>query len=314
MKRVPKLTIVVPAYNEEEGLATTVTTLLDIEKQLIPTKIAPTSDILVVNDGSQDKTWQVISELHQDNSRVHGLSFTRNYGHQNALLAGMEEAVNQTDIIITIDADLQDDPQAIPSMVAAYEAGNDIVYGVRNNRDTDTWFKRTTAHAYYRLLHLMGVKLVADHADYRLMSRRAVQALLSFPERNIFLRGLIPLLGFKSTKVYYRRGERIAGESKYPLKRMVAFAWDGITSFSVAPIRLLMFGGIGMNLLSIVMCVYTLSAKIFHLSVQGWSSLMISLWFIGGAILIGIGLISEYLGKVMLEVKQRPRYFIKERI
>ena len=307
-----KLTIVVPAYNEEEVLTSSVQKLLAVEDQIAAqTVLGQRADILIVDDGSKDHTWEIIEKLHTTNSRVRGLRFSRNFGHQSALIAGMSEAVKTADMIVTIDADLQDDPDKIGDMVDAYADGADIVYGVRNNRETDSWFKRTTAQGYYKTLKLLGVELVPNHADFRLMSKRAVETFLQYPERNIFIRGLIPKLGFKTAEVFYKRTPRMAGESKYPLKKMLAFAWDGITSLTIAPVRLILILGTLACLLAVGMVVYAIVMKMLGLTVHGWSSLMVSLWFIGGVQMISLGVIGEYIGKLTTEVKHRPRYTVQ---
>lgn len=313
MDNMDVLTIVVPCFNEEQVLPETVKELIKTiqvmcKKQLVSSK----SKILFVNDGSQDKTWKLISNFTNEYEWVAGIKFTRNYGHQNALLAGMKIAVKYSDMIITIDADLQDDVNAIPKMVEKYHEGYDVVYGVRNNRDTDTWFKRRTALAFYSLMKKMGVNLVPDSADYRLLSKRATKSLLQFSERNLFLRAMVPLVGYRSTKIYYARKERFAGTSKYPLKKMIAFATDGITSFSIAPIHLILWLGILIMLISLVFMVYVLVEKIIGNTVSGWSSLMMSIWFLGGVQLVAISVIGEYVGKVFTEAKRRPRFNIEE--
>lgn len=306
------LTIVVPCYNEEEVLPETTKELGQILNNLIAKKkIASNSKILFVNDGSKDNTWEIISSYSKKLDYVTGIKFTRNYGHQNALLAGMSLAVKYSDMIITIDADLQDDVNAIYKMVDKFIEGYDVVYGVRNSRDTDSFFKKHTALMYYNLMKKMGVNLVPDSADYRLLSKRATEALLNYKERNLFLRGMVPLVGYKSTKVYYPRKERYAGTSKYPLKKMIHFALDGITSFSIAPIHLIMTMGIVVMLISIVLMIYTIIEKIQGHIVPGWSSLMISIWFLGGVQLISVSVIGEYIGKVFTEVKHRPRFNIE---
>ncbi|MGR3742373.1 glycosyltransferase family 2 protein [Companilactobacillus sp. DQM5] len=308
-----KLTIVVPAFNEEEMLHISIDTLIKIEDRLIEnSKISEQSDILIVNDGSKDKTWDVIKNLHEKNERIKGIKFSRNFGHQNALIAGLTEAIKESDTTVTIDADLQDDPNAIIEMVDKNMEGADIVYGVRNNRETDSWFKRTTAELFYKFLNFLGVKLVNNHADFRLMSKRAVKTLLSYEERNLFLRGLVPLIGYKTDKVYYKRGKREAGESKYPLKKMLSFAWEGLTSFSIAPVRLITVLGLLASTFGFVMFIYTLVAKFMGQTSQGWSSLMISIWVLGGLQMLSLGVIGEYIGKIILEVKSRPRYIIEE--
>lgn len=307
-----KLTIVVPAYNEEEVLTSSVQKLLAVEDQIAAqTVLGQRADILIVDDGSMDHTWDIIEKLHAMNSRVRGLRFSRNFGHQSALIAGMSEAVKTADMIVTIDADLQDDPDKIGDMVDAYADGADIVYGVRNNRETDSWFKRTTAQGYYKTLKLLGVEPVPNHADFRLMSKRAVETFLQYPERNIFIRGLIPKLGFKTAEVFYKRTPRMAGESKYPLKKMLAFAWDGITSLTIAPVRLILILGTLSCLLAVGMVVYAIVMKMLGLIVHGWSSLMVSLWFLGGIQMISLGVIGEYIGKLTTEVKHRPRYTVQ---
>ena len=306
------LTIVVTCYNEEEVLPETTKELGQILNNLIAKKkIASNSKILFVNDGSKDNTWEIISSYSKKLDYVTGIKFTRNYGHQNALLAGMSLAVKYSDMIITIDADLQDDVNAIYKMVDKFIEGYDVVYGVRNSRDTDSFFKKHTALMYYSLMKKMGVNLVPDSADYRLLSKRATEALLNYKERNLFLRGMVPLVGYKSTKVYYPRKERYAGTSKYPLKKMIHFALDGITSFSIAPIHLIMTMGIVVMLISIVLMIYTIIEKIQGHIVPGWSSLMISIWFLGGVQLISVSVIGEYIGKVFTEVKHRPRFNIE---
>ena len=306
------LTSVVPCYNEEEVLPETTKELGQILNNLIAKKkIASNSKILFVNDGSKDNTWEIISSYSKNLDYVTGIKFTRNYGHQNALLAGMSLAVKYSDMIITIDADLQDDVNAIYKMVDKFIEGYDVVYGVRNSRDTDSFFKKHTALMYYSLMKKMGVNLVPDSADYRLLSKRATEALLNYKERNLFLRGMVPLVGYKSTKVYYPRKERYAGTSKYPLKKMIHFALDGITSFSIAPIHLIMTMGIVVMLISIVLMIYTIIEKIQGHIVPGWSSLMISIWFLGGVQLISVSVIGEYIGKVFTEVKHRPRFNIE---
>ncbi|KRN82020.1 glycosyltransferase family 2 protein [Ligilactobacillus acidipiscis] len=307
------LTIVVPCFNEEEVLPETTKELGQILTDLMSKgKISEASKILFVNDGSKDKTWEIISDYCTKFNYVAGIKFSRNYGHQNALIAGMTTANDYSDMVITIDADLQDDVNAIPEMVDKYLEGYDVVYGVRNSRETDTVFKRKTALAYYSIMGKLGVKLVPNSADYRLLSKRATSSLLQYKEHNLFLRGMVPLVGYRSTKVYYARKERYAGESKYPLKKMMNFAFDGITSFSVAPIHLIMNLGILIVLVSLIMMIYVLVRKGMGDVVTGWSSLMVSIWFVGGVQLISISMIGEYVGKVFSEVKQRPRYVIEE--
>ena len=296
------LTIVVPCYNEEEVLPETVKENL----------INQDSKILFVDDGSKDNTWKLIKEYEEINNHVTGIKFSRNYGHQNALIAGMTVAVKKSDMIITIDADLQDDVNAIFEMVRKYHEGTDVVYGVRNSRETDTIFKRRTALAFYKLMELLGVNMVPNSADYRLLSKRAVEGLLEFHERNIFLRGMVPLVGYRSDKVYYARKERFAGTSKYPLKKMIKFAMDGITSFSTVPIKLIMNLGLFLVVIGIILFAYTIVQKILGHVNAGWSSLMVSIWVLGGVQLICLSIIGEYIGKIFTEVKQRPRYTLEE--
>ncbi|RWZ64002.1 glycosyltransferase [Lacticaseibacillus paracasei] len=310
-----KLTIVIPAYNEQEVLKDTVPRLWSIEREVVTQNfLSEDSDILIVDDGSSDNTWSIIESFHKQHSKIRGLRFSRNFGHQAALIAGLTEAIRTTNMTITIDADLQDDPEKIMEMVQAYSAGADIVYGVRTHRETDSWFKRTTAQGYYKLLRLLGVQMVPNHADFRLMSKRAVQTLLTYPERNMFIRGLIPKLGFQTAKVYYKRTQRLAGESKYPLKKMLAFAWDGITSLTIAPVRLILLLGTLAVMLAFGMSVYSIIVKVLGLTVHGWSSLMVSLWFLGGLQMMSLGILGEYIGKMMTEVKGRPRYTIQTRL
>lgn len=307
------LTIVVPCYNEQEVLPETVKELGGVLEKLIKDgKVSSQSKILFVNDGSKDKTWELISKYTKEYEYVTGIKFSRNYGHQNALLAGMAVAVKYSDMIITIDADLQDDIYAIPKMVEKYNEGYDVVYGVRNSRETDTFFKRRTALAFYGLMGKLGVNLIPDSADYRLLSKRATESLLAFKERNLFLRGMVPLVGYDSAKVCYARKERFAGKSKYPLSKMLHFALDGITSFSIAPIHLILYLGMLTVIFSIMMMIYTLVEKINGHIVSGWASLMISIWFLGGVQLISISIIGEYIGKIFSEVKHRPRFNIEE--
>ena len=307
------LTIVVPCYNEQEVLPETVKELGGVLEKLIKDgKVSFQSKILFVNDGSKDKTWELISKYTKEYEYVTGIKFSRNYGHQNALLAGMAVAVKYSDMIITIDADLQDDIYAIPKMIEKYNESYDVVYGVRNSRETDTFFKRRTALAFYGLMGKLGVNLIPDSADYRLLSKRATESLLAFKERNLFLRGMVPLVGYDSAKVCYARKERFAGKSKYPLSKMLHFALDGITSFSIAPIHLILYLGMLTVIFSIMMMIYTLVEKINGHIVSGWASLMISIWFLGGVQLISFSIIGEYIGKIFSEVKHRPRFNIEE--
>lgn len=310
-----RLMIVVPAYNEEEVLPKSLDILGEMIKRLVNQKlVAVGSKIVVVNDGSSDKTWEIIKKYHESNSEIAGINFSRNFGHQNAIIGGLSAAVDYGDIFITIDADLQDDIEAIVSMLEARLKGFDIVYGARNNRETDTSFKKWTASAFYNIMKKIGVEMVPQAADYRLMSRRAVEYLLKYKERNLFLRGIVPTIGFPSTIVYYARKEREAGTTKYPLRKMLSFAWDGITSFSVAPMHFVLGMGIVTTLVSLFMLLYTAWQYFSGTTIQGWSSLMVSIWFLGGVQLIGLSVIGEYVGKVFNEVKGRPRYIIKDNL
>ena len=309
-----KLAIVVPCYNEQEVLPQSLPVLQKVLQQLqSQQQISTDSQIVFVDDGSQDQTWSLISQFSQTNANVAGIKLSRNFGHQNALLAGLS-TVSDADFIVTIDSDLQDDPQVIAQMVQQYYAGAEVVYGVRNNRDSDSRFKRTTAEGFYKFMNFLGVKLVPDSADFRLLSQRAAQVLLDYPERNLFLRGLVPLVGFPSAKVYYRRQPRAAGVSKYPFLKMLHFALDGITSFSVAPIKLIMGLGLVIVAVSLFLLIYTIIQKIRGDVVSGWSSLMISIWGLGGIQLICISVIGEYIAKIFNEVKRRPRFTIEKNL
>lgn len=312
---LPILNIVVPCYNEEDVLSETIKRLSYTIKDLINDQlVSESSKVVFVDDGSSDNTWEIIQKNNMNNPLISGLKLSRNVGHQNALLAGLMYAKENSDCIISIDADLQDDLEVIKSFVKKFHEGYEVVYGVRNKRVTDTLFKRTTAIAFYKLMLKMGVNIVYNHADFRLLSKRVVNHLEDFEEANIFLRGLIPLIGFKSTEVYYDRAERFAGESKYPLKKMLSFAFDGITSFSVKPIRLISSLGFFLSIFSIIAAVYVIYSNIWGKTISGWSSLMISIWFIGGVQLLSVGLIGEYIGKVYKEVKRRPKYIIEEEV
>jgi len=308
----PKVYFVIPCFNEEEMLPFTIQKMGEklqslIEKGLISIE----SRVVFVDDGSRDKTWDLIKAATKD-KRFLGVKLSRNCGHQNALMAGMSYAVKFADCVITLDADLQDDINVIDEFIKKYKEGYEIVYGVRSSRKTDTFFKRFTAEAFYKLMRAFGVEIVFNHADYRLMSKRAVEYLLQFEERNLFLRGMIPLIGLKSTVVYYERLERVAGKTKYPLKKMLSFAFEGITSFSIKPIKYITAAGFLMFLLSLIILVYAILQKIRGEAVTGWTSLTISIWFIGGLQLVALGLIGEYIGKIYKEVKRRPLYFIEE--
>jgi len=306
------LYIVVPCYKEEAVLPETSKRLKVKLLSLIESgKINPASKIMFVNDGSTDKTWSIIQELHKSNEMFSGVNLSRNRGHQNALLAGITTAVNYADIIVSMDADLQDDVDAVDKMVDSYHNGFDVVYGVRSSRKKDTRFKRFTAEGFYKFMKMLGVDIVFNHADYRLMSRRATEGLLQFGEVNLFLRGIVPQIGYPWTTVEYERSERFAGESKYPLKKMIAFAFDGITSFSVTPIRFIFKLGLVVFLASIVALIWSLFAKFLGYTVSGWTSLVCSIWMIGGIQLLSLGIIGEYIGKIYNETKRRPRFIIE---
>ena len=307
------LYMVIPCYNEEEVLPETSRRLLEKLDTMVKSEmISPKSRILFVNDGSKDKTWDLIEELHEKHPQISGLKLSRNRGHQNALLAGLMTAKQYADILISMDADLQDDIDAVDKFVEEYYNGCDVVYGVRSSRATDTAFKRNTAGMFYKLMQALGVDIVDNHADYRLMSKRAVEALAEYREVNLFLRGVVPLIGFKTAIVTYERHERFAGESKYPLKKMLAFAIDGITSFSVKPLRMITWLGIVIFLCSMLMLLWLLLQKLFGFTVQGWTTLMGSIWMIGGIQLFCLGMIGEYIGKIYAEVKQRPRFIVDQ--
>ena len=304
--------IVVPCYNEEAVLNETTGRLLEVMQRVAEKHADLQGRIVYVDDGSRDGTWSLIGSLSKQHPQVMGLKLAHNAGHQHALWAGLEWAAAHVDAAISIDADLQDDVNVIPEMIDLFLGGKDIVYGVRRDRPTDTWFKRTTALAFYKLMSKLGGDIVYNHADYRLMSRRTLAALMTYGERNLFLRGMVRTLGFPQAMVYYDRGERFAGESKYPLRKMLAFAIDGITSFSVRPLRLISIVGLSFMLVALAVIVYGLVAWLCGRTIQGWTSLLVSLWFIGGVILVALGVIGEYVGKIYAEVKRRPRYFIEE--
>ena len=306
------LYIVIPCYNEEEVIHETTRRLSIKLTHLIENEtILPNSRIVFVDDGSKDNTWKMINEIHAEDHRFLGLKLTRNRGHQNALLAGLMTAKEHADIVISMDADLQDDIEAIDAFIQANTEGHDIVYGVRNKREKDTFFKRVSAELFYKFMILMGVEIVFNHADYRLMSKRALYDLEQFDEVNLFLRGLVPLLGYKSTKVYYDRTERFAGESKYPLRKMLAFAFEGITSFSIKPIRLILHASLMMFVISMIIILYTLYRYSIGETVSGWAFLNISIWFIAGVQTLLLGIVGEYIGKIYSETKKRPKYFIE---
>ena len=307
-----RLAIVVPCYNEEEMLPITTKELTDVLGSLrAKGKIADDSFILYVDDGSGDRTWEIIEGFHEEYAHVHGLKLAGNVGHQFALTAGMLSAVKNADMLISIDADLQDDTAVMEEMIDKYAAGCDIVYGVRNDRKKDTLFKRTTAQVFYKMMASMGVKTIYNHADFRLMSRRAVEAFAQYHENNLYIRGIVPMLGYKTDSVYYERKERVAGESKYPLNKMLSLAWNGITSFSVKPINFVTTLGSVIVAVSLIAAIYALISYGTGHVVAGWTSLILSLWFLGGLQLFAIGLVGQYIGKIYLEVKHRPRYQVE---
>ena len=308
-----KLYLVIPCYNEEEVLPETSKRLREKYTALMSAgKIDTDSKIVFVNDGSKDRTWEMICDLHKADPVFRGICLSRNKGHQNALMAGLMTVKGECDAAISMDADLQDDINAIDEMVDRYLEGYEVVYGVRSSRKKDTFFKRTTAQGFYKVMRAMGVETVYNHADYRLMSRRALEALSEFDEVNLFLRGIVPLVGFKSTEVTYERGERFAGESKYPLKKMLAFATEGITSMSIKPIRLITTLGFLVFLFSIGVLIYSIIRKFTGYTVPGWAFLAVSIWALGGIQLLAIGVIGEYIGKIYLETKHRPKFIVAE--
>lgn len=308
-----RLMIIVPCYNEQEVFASTLEALSNLLFDLIKKgKIAKNSGIMFVDDGSRDNTRRLILEAYKKYNHVYAVNLAANSGHQNALVAGLEAAADLCDMTVTIDADLQDDISVIEEMIDKYYDGADIVFGVRNNRDSDSFSKRSSAKLFYKLMKLMGAKTIDNHADFRLLSARAVKALLKYEERNLFLRGIVRELGFKTDCVYYARKERKAGKTKYSFKKMVSFAFEGITSFSVKPLKLIMALGLFIIFCSFLALIYVLLSMIFGDTNAGWPSLMISIWFIGGVQLFSIGLVGQYIGKIYLETKKRPRYHIEE--
>ena len=309
-----KLNIVVPCYNEEAVLQETTKQLSALIDSLVEKRKIKACDIVYVDDGSQDNTWTLIEQLQTANKYVHGLKLAHNVGHQNALWAGMEWSDGKCDAMVSIDADLQHDIRKIEDMVDAYHKGFEVVYGIRNSRKTDSAFKKRTALGFYNLMRKMGVDIIPNHADFRLLGSKALHALMQYPERNMFLRGMVRLIGFPSVEVYFDVHERFAGESKYTLSKMINFAADGITSFSVQPLRIISVIGMLCVLLSFVEIVYILIAWIMGSVVAGWSSLLFSVWFLGGLLLLSVGIIGEYIGKIYKEVKQRPRYIIEKNI
>ncbi|MBR6767734.1 MAG: glycosyltransferase family 2 protein [Clostridia bacterium] len=313
--KIPVLYIVIPCYNEQEALPITAKRLVELTDDMMAKSIiAPESRIVLVDDGSRDETWKIISALHHGDARFEGVKLAHNAGHMNALWAGMTLSADRCDCVISIDADLQDDVNAMYGFLEAFKNGADVVSGVRSSRKTDTAFKRNTAQGFYKLMKKMGVEMVYNHADYRLLSRRALEALLSFGEVNMFLRGMVPMLGFKTAEVMYERGERVAGESKYPLKKMIAFAMEGITSLSNKPIRYVLLLGALCALLGVVMGAYVIVSLVQGHTVAGWASLMMSLWLLGGLQLMALGVIGEYVGKIYMETKRRPKFILEEHL
>lgn len=311
--RNKKLYLVIPCYNEEEVLPETAMRLKEKLTELErKQKIDEGSRILFVNDGSRDRTWEIIRTLHEEDPCFGGINLSRNRGHQNALLAGLMTAKEYADMVISMDADLQDDINAVDDMIDKYLEGTDIVYGVRSSRKKDTFFKRATAEGFYKMMNTMGANTVFNHADYRLMSRRALEGLSRFQEVNLFLRGIVPMIGFSWDVVYYERGERFAGESKYPFGKMISFAVEGITSLSTRPIRMITGLGFIIFLVSIGILIYSLVRHYMGATIVGWTTLMVSVWAIGGLILLSLGVVGEYVGKIYLETKSRPRYIIEE--
>ena len=309
----PRIAIVLPCYNEALALPTTTKVLLELLDQMVEKNlISAKSYVLCCNDGSKDETWSIIAQLHSQDKRIKGISLAHNRGHQYVLLAGLMTVKDNCDAAVSIDADLQDDPDAIVKMVEDFNAGKEIVYGVRSSRATDTWFKRTTAHGFYSFQKSMGLETVYDHADYRLMSNKALHLLSEYKESNLFLRGIIPQIGLETSIVTYERKERIAGESKYPLSKMLSFSIDGITSFSAKPIRMIFMLGLILLLIDIGVGIYVLISYFSNTTISGWASLMLSVWFLGSLILMSIGVVGEYIGKIFIEVKQRPRFAIKD--
>lgn len=308
-----KINIVIPCYNEQEVLNKTIEVLVKLSEK-IKQETGVDTQLLLVDDGSKDKTWAMVKEAAEARSFVSGIKLSHNRGHQNALWAGMEASIDHCDAMVSIDADLQDDEKVIVDMVRQLKEGKDIVYGVRKERKTDTFFKRFTAQAFYKIMQMADKEVIYSHADFRLMSNRAMKALMQYPERNLFLRAIVRELGFKEGYVYYDRKTREAGESKYPLKKMLAFSIDGITSFSVAPLKFITFIGLAMTFVAMVMIVFALVEHFKGETIQGWTSMLVSMWFIGGIITTGVGITGLYIGKIYTEVKRRPRYFIEERV
>lgn len=316
-ERKPRIAIVVPCYNEEQVLPLSAPRMLAMLDELDRLGLASGTDsyLLLCDDGSRDGTWRVVESLHLADSRVKGISLAHNRGHQNVLLAGLMTVMDRCDAAVSIDADMQDDPQAIIEMMRCFHDGDEIVYGVRSSRESDTWFKRTTAHAFYSFQRVMGLETIYDHADYRLMSNRALHLLSEYGESNLFLRGIVPQIGLKNSMVTYARSPRVAGESKYPFMKMLSFSIDGITSFSARPMRWIFMTGLVLLVIDFLVAVYVLISYFFsdHIS-PGWASLMLSIWALGSLILIAIGIVGEYIGKIFVEVKHRPRYAVADRL
>lgn len=305
------LYVVIPCYNEEEVLEETTRQLKEKMSKLIKDKkISENSRVMYVNDGSKDKTWELIQKINKKEKLFTGICLSRNRGHQNALLAGLMTAKKYADVVISMDADLQDDINAMDEMIDKYYAGNEIVYGVRSARKKDTWFKRVTAEGFYKFMEKMGVEIVYNHADYRLTSKNVLDYLENYHEVNLFLRGMFPLIGFKSDIVYYERNERFAGESKYPLKKMLSFAWDGITSFSIKPIKMVLNLGIIISVVSVLVLIYSLIVKLLGNTVPGWTFIICSVWIVAGLEMLSLGIIGQYIGKIYNETKQRPRFIV----
>lgn len=308
------LALVIPCYNEEEALPATLDQLTGLMHRMVGGNAIADYLLVMVDDGSKDRTWQIIAQHHDQDPHIKGVKLAGNAGHQNALMAGLAYAVEKADAIVSIDADMQDDPEAIAEMALRFGEGYDVVNGVRNDRSSDTWFKRNSAQLFYRLMKSLGVRTVYNSADFRLLSRRAAKALLGFRERNLYLRGIVPLMGFRTANVAYARRPRMAGETKYPLGKMVALAANGITSFSIHPIRMILGLGVAFVAISILILIYVVASFALHHTVAGWTSLMLSIWFVGGCLLVSMGVVGEYIGKIYLEVKDRPRYIVEEKL
>lgn len=308
------LALVIPCYNEEEALPATLDQLTGLMHRMVGGNAIADYLLVMVDDGSKDRTWQIIAQHHDRDPHIKGVKLAGNAGHQNALMAGLAYAVEKADAIVSIDADLQDDPEAIAEMALRFDEGYDVVNGVRNDRSSDTWFKRNSAQLFYRQMKSLGVRTVYNSADFRLLSRRAAKALLGFRERNLYLRGIVPLMGFRTANVAYARRPRMAGETKYPLGKMVALAANGITSFSIHPIRMILGLGVAFVAISILILIYVVASFALHHTVAGWTSLMLSIWFVGGCLLVSMGVVGEYIGKIYLEVKDRPRYIVEEKL